>query len=234
MDSTRFNKKDLDAIGKMLFEQTVVPERKIDEIVAKTDLFSGVLKRIADDKGQAAVLRPKRVFFPQYAAAFASVLVMIAAVFGTYRYIKINSSNDTDQFRAAKPAVSQVPVEIPVAARPDFPPKEENIGKLSPGRASNPDTVVERTAFRSRIRSAGNRTRQAGGDDEADGHFYPVSYNGDLEESASGGRVIRVNMTRSALFALGVNVPIENGSETVRADLLVGADGVTRAVRIVD
>lgn len=232
MDNRRLNKKDLDAIGKMLFERSTVSESKIDEIVAKPDLFSGVLRRIADEKAQAAAIQPKRIFVPQHAAAFASVLVMIAAVFGTYRYIQINYSNDSNEFRAAK-TVLQVPVEIPVAARPDFPPKEENFGKPSPGRASNPDTLVERTAFRTPARSAG-RTRQAGTVDEEDGHFYPVSYNGDLEESASGGRVIRVNMTRSALFAMGVNVPLENGSETVKADLLVGADGVTRAVRVVE
>jgi len=230
MDNRSFNKKDLDAIGKMLLTNSAVPEDKIEEIVARPDLFSGVLQRIADDKAQAAAAAPKRRFVPQYAAAFASVLIMIAAVFGTYRYIQINYSNDSNEFRAAKTVV-QVPVEIPVAARPDFPPKEENIGKPSPGRASNPETLAERTAFRTPARSAG-RTRQAGTVDEEDGHFYPVSYNGDLEESASGGRVIRVNMTRSALFAMGVNVPLENGSETVKADLLVGADGVTRAVRV--
>ncbi len=232
MNNRRFNKKDLDAIGKMLLTNSAVPEDKIDCIIEKRDLFSGVLQRIADDQAKAVAIASKRRFVPQYAAAFASVLIMIAAVFGTYRYVQINNGNNSNEFRAAKTAV-QVPVEIPVAARPDFPPKEENFGKPSPGRASNPDSLVERTAFRTPARSAG-RTRQAGTVDEEDGHFYPVSYNGDLEESASGGRVIRVNMTRSALFAMGVNVPLENGSETVKADLLVGADGVTRAVRVVE
>ena len=34
-------------------------------------------------------------------------------------------------------------------------------------------------------------------------------------------------------FAMGIHVPLENGSDTVRADLLVGPDGVPRAVRLV-
>lgn len=232
MDNRRFNKRDLDAIGKMLLADSAVPEAKIDEIVAKPDLFAGVLQRIVDDKAQVVATSPKRRFVPQYAAAFASVLIMIAAVFGTYRYIQINNGNNSNEFRAANNVV-QVPAAMPVAARPDFPPKEENIGKPSPGRATNSETLAERAVLKTSARSAG-RTRQAGSIDQEDGHFYPVSYNGDLEESASGGRVIRVNMTRSALFALGVNVPLENGSETVKADLLVGADGVTRAVRVVE
>lgn len=233
MNVKRFNKKDLDTVGKLLLANSAVSDKKIDGIIAKPGLFSGVLERIADDKAQAVTDVPKRWFVPQYTASFASVLILIAAVFGTYRYIQFNNGNISKEFHAAKTEVIQVPVEIPVAARPDFPPKEENIGKLSPGRASNPDTVVERAAFRPPARSAG-LTRQAKSVDEPDGHFYPVSYDGDFEEPVAGGRVIRVNMARSTLFALGVNVPIENGSETVRADLLVGADGVTRAVRVVD
>lgn len=231
MDNRRLNKKDLDAIGKMLFERSTVSESKIDEIVAKPDLFSGVLRRIADEKAQAAAIQPKRIFVPQHAAAFASVLVMIAAVFGTYRYIQINYSNDSNEFRAAK-TVLQVPVEIPVAARPDFPPKEENFGKPSPGRASNPDTVAERVAFRSPVR---NNTRKQETEfiEEPQGDFYPVSYAGDLAESVDGGRVIRVDMTRSSLFALGISLPLENDAETVKADLLVGRDGVTRGIRVV-
>ncbi|MEQ1921726.1 MAG: hypothetical protein ABL952_04380, partial [Pyrinomonadaceae bacterium] len=186
MDNRRFNKKDLDAIGKMLVAGSAVPEAKIDNIVAKSDLFAGVLQRIADDQAQAAAA-PKRRFVPQYAAAFASVFIMIAAVFGTYRYIQINNSNNSNEFRAAN-NVEQDPAAMPVAARPVFPPKEENFGKPSPGRATNPDTLAERAVLKTPVRPTG-KTRQAGNVDEEDGHFYPVSYNGDLEESASGGRV---------------------------------------------
>jgi hypothetical protein len=231
MDNRRFNKKDLDAIGKMLLANSAMPETKIDDIIAKPDLFSGVLQRIADDKAQAAATAPKRLFAPQYAAAFASVLVMVAAVFGTYRYIQINYSNNSNEFRAAKTVV-QVPVEIPVAARPDFPPKEENFGKPSPGRASNPDTVVERAAFRTPVKVSSPR-QKIEYVEEPQGDFYPVSYTGDLAESVDGGRVIRVDMTRSSLFALGISLPLENDAETVKADLLVGRDGVTRGIRVV-
>ena len=41
-------------------------------------------------------------------------------------------------------------------------------------------------------------------------------------------------MPRSALFAMGVNIPLENDAEVVKADLLVGTDGVTRAIRVVE
>ena len=62
----------------------------------------------------------------------------------------------------------------------------------------------------------------------------PVTYTGDNGESARGGRVIRVEVSRATLFAMGINVPLENESPTVKADLLVGPDGVTRAIRLVE
>jgi hypothetical protein len=33
---------------------------------------------------------------------------------------------------------------------------------------------------------------------------------------------------------MGMNVPLENESPTVKADILVGPDGVTRAIRLVE
>ena len=64
--------------------------------------------------------------------------------------------------------------------------------------------------------------------------FYPVTYAGDNGELARGGRVIRVDVSRATLFAMGINVPLENESPTVKADLVIGPDGVTRAIRLVE
>ena len=63
--------------------------------------------------------------------------------------------------------------------------------------------------------------------------FYAISYSGDPAETDAGGRIVRVEMQRSSLFALGVNVPLENDAGPVKADLLIGRDGVTRAIRVV-
>jgi hypothetical protein len=61
--------------------------------------------------------------------------------------------------------------------------------------------------------------------------FQPVTYTGDPSDIA-GGRIVRVELSRQALFAMGVNIPLENGVDNVKADLLIGPDGVTRAVRL--
>ena len=46
--------------------------------------------------------------------------------------------------------------------------------------------------------------------------------------------MIRVDVPRSTLFVMGFPVSLENDSPTVKADLLIGPDGATRAVRLVE
>ena len=66
-----------------------------------------------------------------------------------------------------------------------------------------------------------------------EGEFYALSFAGDPNEAERGGRIVRVDIPRSTLYAMGVDIPLENEAETVKADLLVGNDGVTRAIRVV-
>ena len=74
-------------------------------------------------------------------------------------------------------------------------------------------------------------------DGDPDSSFIPLPYFGDpglAPEPAAEGDIVRVEMPRSALVALGVLVPEDGGGEAVEADLLLGAGGMPQAVRIVE
>lgn len=62
--------------------------------------------------------------------------------------------------------------------------------------------------------------------------FFPLAYGGDQKPMQSG-ELIRVQMPRSALIAFGLPVNIERADVPVEADLLIGEDGLTRAIRFV-
>lgn len=47
------------------------------------------------------------------------------------------------------------------------------------------------------------------------------------------GEVIRVQMPRSSLIALGLPMDVERAHKSVKADLLIGEDGQARAIRFV-
>jgi len=75
------------------------------------------------------------------------------------------------------------------------------------------------------------QAKQTDGPKQAD--FYALSYTGDPAETDAGGRIVRVEMPRSSLFALGINLPLENDDGPIKADLLIGRDGSTKGIRLV-
>ncbi len=68
-------------------------------------------------------------------------------------------------------------------------------------------------------------------DSEIATDYLPLTYVADSEEQS--GQVVRVEMPRSAMLALGFPVDNEFTSELVKADVIVGDDGLALAIRFV-
>jgi hypothetical protein len=65
-----------------------------------------------------------------------------------------------------------------------------------------------------------------------DSDFVPVPNAARIEPNEDV-HLVRVEATRSAMMALGIVVGAENASDTVTADVVLGSDGLARAVRLV-
>jgi len=63
--------------------------------------------------------------------------------------------------------------------------------------------------------------------------FLPLTYLASATAMESG-TVMRVKLSRATLISLGLSVNVEHANDVVRADLIVGDDGVARAIRLVD
>jgi hypothetical protein len=48
------------------------------------------------------------------------------------------------------------------------------------------------------------------------------------------GTVVRVELSRSALASLGFNTSADNSGQAVKADVILGDDGIARAIRLVE
>lgn len=68
--------------------------------------------------------------------------------------------------------------------------------------------------------------------DEYATDFIPLSYGG-VQKPMESGEVIRLQMSRSALIAFGLPVNVEQAEALVKAELLLGEDGMARAIRFV-
>lgn len=66
--------------------------------------------------------------------------------------------------------------------------------------------------------------------DEYATDFVPLSYGG-VQKPMESGEVIRMEMPRSALIAFGLPVSVDRADTPVKAELLLGEDGMARAIR---
>ena len=62
--------------------------------------------------------------------------------------------------------------------------------------------------------------------------FIPLIQGGRLVQS-DGGHLVRVELPRSALVSFGLPVNFERAGGRVKADVLLGDDGIARAIRFV-
>lgn len=218
------DKNTLDRIGKDLIRRDVVPAEAIERIVSNPYLFSRVAAQLESEKKPVTGRSP---LFVRYAAAGAGMLVVAIAFVAAA--VSLRSVKEVSHVIEV-----QAPADVPATVRPaNLPPLRAGSNPTS-GRTAHfeaePAAAVERTVVKT-VYNKPSTKREPSIDESDTPEFIPVAYAGDPRETA-GAHIVRVDMPRSSLFALGINVPLENDSDTVRADVLVGADGVTRAIRV--
>jgi len=213
----QFDKKKLDEIGKALVKADAISAHEIDKIVANNAIFDSVRDRIKQ-AGESPTTRP--FFVRPVLVGFASVTI-VAAIAVAYFVLKPKSADVARQPKVDTPQTSKTV---------HFDKPDQVVEPKLPREMTSPR--VERIESR----PSGHIVRRKQTDVEQiryEGDFYALSYAGDPNETERGGRIVRMDVPRSTLFAMGVDVPLENESETVKADLLIGSDGVTRAIRVV-
>jgi hypothetical protein len=236
MKKRNLQNKELDEIGRKLLKAGSLQNGELERIVAAPHLFDAVKRRIRAGQEREPegfwASGPSFSFLARQSAgaALAGLFIVVMAIWGLL-------------FLAKQTAPTQI---TSVAALPDT--AEKDARPLPVIAAAGPEdkaTAFKNTAFVYRDTAAKNKTvlkanftgrtrppRESAGI-EAGGEFYPVTFTGNSEEMSSGAQVIRVELPRSSLFAMGVDLPDENRAGTVKADLLISADGVTRGFRLV-
>lgn len=62
--------------------------------------------------------------------------------------------------------------------------------------------------------------------------FMPITHGTNLN-NIDGGQIIRVELPRTALISFGLPMNMERANERVKADVVLGSDGLARAIRFV-
>ena len=230
MNKKKLTNEELDRIGREVTRASAVPESEIERIVAAPMLFNSIKRRIEADRPEfeKEPFLQKWAAFPLWnwhrsAVVFATAIIFLAGTVAIFVFAKRNSTSDlVASPPAAAPSIRQVPPEVPRSLPAEDPPVGPELADYKKP-ARQPRVQPRRTTAR----------QTAPPTFEAEGDFYPVSYAGGQEEMTQGGQIVRTEIPRSSLFAMGVDIPVESANEKIKTDLLVGPDGVVRGVRIV-
>ncbi|QYO66314.1 hypothetical protein [Leptolyngbya sp. 7M] len=228
----KLGKKELDLLGEKLLRLSRLEPPEADRIAERSHLFASVLKkaeafqRVPDD-------RPKRVFLLDltvFKGAASAAVFMIAAVASVSVYLVKDRAAEVSEDRPSMPA------EKPVGSLSNNPPGSVIMYDLLPAdsepeRSIRPARTLVKTQAAPRRQAVRPQTLDMR--ESAVEEFYPITFAGDPYETARGGRVVRVDVPATTLFAMGLRHSLENASEMVKADLLIGPDGVARGIRLV-
>ena len=196
-----------------------VSEDQIAETADSPDLYAKLRARIANASElriSRSRMRDGRIFtswrFVRSPLAIAvSVLLLIALALILWLP---KASNE----RAVLAPQSPAPFETG-AIEPTPPSKDE------PVRVA--ETTPPQTKRTSYWRPKSNYQRH-----EVATDFLPLTFVADSAAQESG-HVVRVSVPRSALIAFGVPMNVERAGEFIMADVMIGDDGLARAIRFV-
>ncbi|HEY3138825.1 MAG TPA: hypothetical protein VGL29_22575 [Blastocatellia bacterium] len=119
--------------------------------------------------------------------------------------------------------------QAPPSPAPEPQPERRPLAGLPPDRGRQPIRRANSSA-RSGHRVVDNG--QSGRDIEIATDFFPLMNRESLAEMDSG-QVVRVELPRSALMSFGLPMNMERADERIKADVVVGNDGLARAIRFV-
>ena len=234
MSGQSLQNEKLDRIGRKLLEAVSARDaEEIEKIVAAPRLFDSVKSRIkAEQMQQRKAKSAFAVWNWQTAAGAFAILIVLLAIAAVIISKTKNAPQITQEIN--KPE-SPAPV-----IKNENPPLVTEIAKTKTPAIKNTVTA-EKADFKEEPAKLPNRAQKTNQPKAAHASkkdtkdvFYPLAFGGNWEADGEDLQIVRAELSRAELFALGVNIPVENASARIKTDLLVGADGVARAIRFVE
>lgn len=233
----------LDQIGRRLLEAASVENSEIEKIVAAPKLFDAIKARIKTEEQRRA---PKSFLasrgftafwnWQSFSAVSAAVLLLFLSVFGLVWFDRLEQQIE----HVSVPAVENdfgalEPLSLPqtFTALPKNSQTEARLGK-TPVTVRQVAAKIEKTEKRKSSVKAKSERKPKSIDKKTSSEFYALTYAGNIGSEGEQLQIVRTELSPSSLFSMGVNLPIENSPEKIKADLLIGTDGIARAIRFVE
>jgi hypothetical protein len=227
-----FSDEQLDQILRQIVRDSVLSKEEIDEIADSPNLWWNVQKNIKESK-----TNHRRGWIPPWfdwrIAAFASAVLIVCI--GLIWFANSRNNENFAQIEAVETPpriVKEEVAEIPQTEDKEQVTEIERDPKISPKKIisskSNQKLSVSNKPVNHLVKQSLPVKIQPKAE-EVKTDFIALNYS----PAAESGQILKVKVPRSMMVTLGVTTKIENSSELVNAEVLVGDDGLARAIRFV-
>lgn len=228
----------IDRILERIVKDSALDAETADRIAASPELWRSVQRKIAEENA-----RPKRSWIPTWEwriAIFASLafvfyagLIWFSGLPNTNPVVTRNLHEDSLK-KTSETAKAEIN-DAPENGNSDSNAASPGAPKVVPAKKVSP-----KNDLRSRAAAAAKPQKMKSPVKQAPPQAAP-QYEGIKTDfialgyapTPESGQILKVKVPRAMMVSLGVSNKVENGSELVSAEVLVGADGAARAIRFV-
>ncbi|MBK8467239.1 MAG: hypothetical protein IPL32_15585 [Chloracidobacterium sp.] len=231
--------EQLDALMRTLVKEAGADEALLGEIADSPTVWWGVQRKINEQKDAKVSAWPPVVKVLRWLLAGASVTAAAILIFSFFVF---RSAPSRDKETAVYvPPISSVTQPEPVGPSEIVPAipnatkteKDATLSKTTSFKVSTKHTVHQivdkpRTSERKTVvknTEVANLSKK----EEIKTEFIALSYARDPES----GQIVRVKVPSSMMVSLGLVTSVKTPSEMIDAEVLVGDDGLTRAIRFI-
>ena len=219
----------LDRIGLKVLRSLKVSEEEIDAVAGSPDLYDRLRSRIEagprQERGEGALANGR--FAPVrwglrrsvlWTLAAAAAVLLLAATLLIWR--PKPSTEPSKLGQSSSPQTPAAPQQELGASLPATKPESAapHVSRLG----TSPDYALGQS----------RRRRAASRSSEVATEFFPLTFIAD-STALETGQVVRVRIPRSALVSFGVPMNVERAGELVKADVVIGDDGLARSIRFI-
>lgn len=232
MVKKQLSDEQIDALMRTLVNEAATDESMLSEIADSPATWWGVQRKINEQKAVVVSPWPPVSKILRWLMAGVPVAALLSLSFFIFRQVQTD-----DGATVAVSPVSTVTQTVPETVAPNIasPPAEQTqteidepyVVKSKPKQATRPIAVKPRKIEPKGILKTDVATATAR--EEIKTEFIALSYARDPES----GQIVRVKVPSSMMVSLGLVVSVEKPSDLVDAEVLVGDDGLSRAIRFI-
>lgn len=224
--------EQLDKLMQKLLNDAAADEATISEVANSRAVWFGVQRQINEQKAATLSVWPpigKVLRWLMVGVPVAAAAALIISFF-VFRPVGPNDNNNivSSVIKPVRTEVINTPSEAPRTGSTAIMPKAVENPAKSPKRQVLMAKIprdVRHASVRPELTNA-TTTKKSG---EIKTEFIALSYARDPES----GQIVRVKVPSSMMVSLGLVVSVEKPSDLVDAEVLVGDDGLTRAIRFI-